>query len=79
LTRINWDAEGNWQLRERIADSWVHQKDLYKDGECLDKFATHVDIDRNVLRRFLKHKHGKEQTVTRGQPVFFKLRHTTFV
>ena len=61
LVRINWDLPENAQLRERLADSWVNKQDLYKQGESLTRFAQRNGIDRNVLQRFLQHKHGKNK------------------
>ena len=67
--RINWDLPANAKLRARIADSWKSKKDLYNKGESFGRFCIRMNIDRNVLKRFLQASStGKKSQQGRGRP-----------
>ena len=66
--RMNWDAHPNAELRKRIADSWEHKNDLYTQGDSFHRFATKMNIDRNVLKRFLDRRYKTKRK--RGRKSF---------
>lgn len=72
VIRINWDREGNKQIRARIADSWCGKKDLYRAGESFTLFCQRNNISRNVLKRFLelrlKHDCDKARSKKQRRP-----------
>lgn len=65
IKHINWDLPANAELRARIADSWKSKNDLYNKGESFGRFCIRMNIDRNVLKRFLQ---GKKSQQGRGRP-----------
>ena len=68
-TRVNWDLPKNWEHRERVARSWMNNKDLFRQGETYEKFCSRCGISRTTLTRYIKllEKNGKHVPNKRGR------------
>ena len=67
--RINWDEAPHSQLRQRLANAWTKKNDVYSTGDSFGRFCIKVNIDRNVLHRFLNGKYKDNvQAKSRGRP-----------
>ena len=65
--RINWDSPKYFELRKRFADSWTDKNDLFKEGESFTKYVKRCDIDRNVLKRYMKGKYITDREIARDR------------
>ena len=74
-SRVNWDVNPHFKLRRRMADSWTNKNDLYTTGDSFRRFCIKMNIDRNVLWRYLDGKYKKNKWTepcasARGRPAF---------
>ena len=66
-TRINWENPVFRARRERIANAWVLQNDIYEEGDTFRRFCERAAINEGVLRRYLIRKKDGIAAKKRGR------------